>query len=134
NDVEYILLFRKGGEYRHPTAAQRAASIIERPFFDRWFQQIWSDVAGASLKNHPAPFPTEIAYRLIRMFSFVGDTVLDPFLGTGSTMAAAVRAGRISIGNEIDPQYIKLAESKIRQEIGNPSLFGASPQFAILLE
>ncbi len=115
NDVEYILLFRKGEGYRHPTSEQRVASLIEKENYQRWFQQIWSDISGASLKDHPAPFPKEIAYRLIRMFSFVGDTVLDPFLGTGTTILAAIEAHRNSIGIEIEPSYIDLVHKSLQQ-------------------
>ena len=68
---------------------------------------VWSDIRGASLREgHPAPFPVEIAERLIRMFSFAGDTVLDPFTGSGSTAAAAIRAGRSSISVEIEEEYL----------------------------
>jgi len=67
-----------------------------------WFQQIWSGVTGASTKDHPAPYPIELAERLVRMFSFVGDTVLDPFMGTGTTALAAGLWGRNSIGVEIE--------------------------------
>ncbi len=82
----------------------------------RWFQQIWNGLTGASTKNHPAPFPLDLADRLIRMFSFVGDTVLDPFMGTGTTTVAAAKAGRNSIGVEIDPHYFDYAEKRIRNE------------------
>jgi len=116
SDIEYILLLRKGGDYRHPTAEQRAASVIEKELYHKWFRQIWTDVAGASLKNHPAPFPVEIASRLIRMFSFVGDTVLDPFLGTGTTTVAAIESGRNSVGFEIDPSYIDLVTARLSQQ------------------
>ena len=115
NDVEYILLLRKGGEYRHPTPEQRIASLIEKEHYQKWFQQIWTDVNGASLKSHPAPFPKEIARRLIRMFSFVGDTVLDPFLGTGTTTLAAIEAGRNSIGVEVEPRYVELVRANLQQ-------------------
>ena len=87
----------------------------------------WSDVPGASTKEHPAPFPVELAYRLVRMFSFVEDTVLDPFVGTGSTMVAAIRSERNSIGNEIDSHYFKMAEEKVRQEIAQAPLFDVAP-------
>jgi DNA modification methylase len=70
-------------------------------------------VKGESTRHHPAPFPEELANRLIHMFSFVGDTVLDPFVGTGTTMVAAARAGRNSIGVEIDPAYISLAQDRL---------------------
>ncbi len=100
NDLEFILMQRKPGRHRRPSAAQREASRLDKKSFERWFQQIWT-LIGASTRQHPAPFPLELATRLVRMFSFVGDTVLDPFCGTGTTMVAAVRAERNSIGVEI---------------------------------
>jgi site-specific DNA-methyltransferase (adenine-specific) len=112
NDIEFILLFRKAGEYRHPTEEQRARSRLSRQEFSTFFQQIW-DIKGASTRRHPAPFPEELASRLIRMFSFVGDIVLDPFVGTGTTCLAALKAGRSSIGFEIDQQYIRICEERL---------------------
>ena len=84
NDVEYILMFRKPGGYRKPTAAKRLLSIISAENYQSWFQQIWNGLTGASTKDHPAPYPIELAERLIRMFSFVGDVVVDPFSGSGT--------------------------------------------------
>ena len=75
-----------------------------------------------STREHPAPFPYELAFRLVRMFSFTGDTVLDPFCGTGTTMVAAMKTGRNSIGVEIDPAYIEQARARLERE--NHSLFG----------
>ncbi|MBZ0170836.1 MAG: site-specific DNA-methyltransferase, partial [Phycisphaerales bacterium] len=92
NDVEYILMLRKPGAYRKPTIEQRASSRLSKDEQGKWFRPIWTDLTGASTKNHPAPYPIEFAYRLIRMFSFTGDTVLDPFGGTGSTSIAAIQA------------------------------------------
>jgi modification methylase len=115
NDVEYILLLRKPGEYRHPTDEQRERSRIPKDVYARWYRQIWDDVGGASTREHPAPFPLEIADRLVRMFSFVDDTVLDPFLGTGTTTIAALDAGRNSVGVEIDPRYLWLARQRLRR-------------------
>lgn len=117
NDTEYILMLRKPGGYRKPTEEQRQRSRLTKEKHARWFRSIWTDVPGASTRDHPAPFPVELAYRLVRMFSFVGDTVLDPFLGTGSTTIAAIRAERNSIGNELDPHYFALAEANVRQEL-----------------
>jgi len=74
--------------------------------------QVWR-LRGASTREHPAPFPLALAERLIRMFSFVGDTVLDPFAGTGTTGAAAAAWGRNSIGFEIDPHYVTLARERL---------------------
>jgi len=91
------------------------------PFFithckkPRWFQQIWN-IPGASTGHHPAPFPLGLAMRLVRIFSFSGDTVLDPFCGSGTTMVAAFRTGRNSIGIEIDPEYCRMAARYLKAE------------------
>lgn len=115
NDIEFILMQRKPGGYRKPTIAQRDSSRIGKADFDRWFQQIWH-ITGASTKQHPAPFPLELANRLIRMFSFTGDTVLDPFCGSGTTMVAALRAQRNSIGIEIDEDYCRMIARYLKAE------------------
>ena len=115
NDIEFILMQRKPGGYRKPTESQRDQSRLSKAEHEAWFQQFWN-VTGASTKLHPAPFPFEIAYRLVRMFSFVGDTVLDPFLGTGTTAMAAIHAGRNSIGVEIEETYLKMAVQRARKE------------------
>lgn len=112
NDIEYILMQRKPGGYRKPTIEQRESSRIEKKDFNEWFQQIWN-IPGSSTKQHPAPFPVSLAYRLVRMFSFTGDTVLDPFCGSGTTLIAAARCERDGIGIEIDPKYCELAEEKL---------------------
>jgi modification methylase len=115
NDMEFILMQRKPGGYRKPTTAQRETSRISKEEFDRWFQQIWN-LTGASTKHHPAPFPLELAKRLVRMFSFTGDTVLDPFCGSGTTMVAALRTDRHSIGVDIDPEYCRMAARYLKAE------------------
>lgn len=125
NDVEYIVFMRKGGEYRTTSMIQKALSMLTKEEMQAWFCSFWSDIRGASTRNHPAPYPVELAERLIRMFSFAGDTVLDPFLGTGSTSIAAIRTGRNSIGNEIEPKYMKPARARIKAETDQPRLFGA---------
>ncbi len=130
NDTEYILMFRKSGGYRQPTEEQRRTSKLTKEEFSQWFKAIWTDLPGASTREHPAPFPVKLAYRIVRMFSFTGDTVLDPFMGTGSTVIGAFNAGRNSIGNEIDPEYFRLAEQKIRQE-AQSSLFSEAPQVRV---
>jgi DNA modification methylase len=116
NDVEFVLMQRKPGGYRAPSVAARVLSVISSSNHREWFQQVWTGLAGASTKEHPAPFPLELAERLIRMFSFVGDTVLDPFLGTGTTTVAAAKWGRNSLGYEVDEQYLDLALKRIRHE------------------
>jgi DNA modification methylase len=122
NDIEFILLFRKPGGYRHPTQEQRDLSMIDREDHEKWFQQIWTDVPGEVQRTHPAPFPVEVARRLIGMFSFVGDTVLDPFAGTGNTTQAAIEMHRNSISFELEPGYIRDAERRL-QNSARPIIF-----------
>ncbi len=115
NDIEFILMERKPGGYRSPVFLERVFSVIPDTLHKTWFRQIWSDVPGASTRNHPAPFPLELASRLIRMFSFVGDTVLDPFLGSGTTALAAWQTGRNSIGVEVDNTYLESTLRRFRK-------------------
>jgi DNA modification methylase len=117
NDIEYILMLRKPGGYRKPTDEQRKESMLGKDEHAKWFRSFWSDVTGESTRHHPAPFPVEVAYRLVRMFSFVGDTVLDPFMGTASTLIAASRCDRNSIGVEIDPGYFRQATERMEAEV-----------------
>jgi modification methylase len=116
NDIEFILMLRKPGGYRKPTEAQRAESRLTKEEHAAWFQQVWT-LNGASTRDHPAPYPEELAYRLIRMFSFTGDTVLDPFAGTGTSLLAAARCHRNSIGVEIDGSYVKKATTRLENEL-----------------
>jgi modification methylase len=120
NDIEFILIQRKPGSYRKVTDEQRLLSYIPRKLHEQWFKQIW-DIKGESTRRHPAPFPLELALRLVRMYSFVGDTVLDPFLGTGTTALAARESGRNSVGYEIDPAYLEI--SKLRMQEASSNLF-----------
>ena len=113
NDRETIILLRKPGGYRSPTPKMEERSRIGKEDYFRWFTPIWSDVTGASTRIHPAPYPFEIANRLIRMYSFVGDTVVDPFSGTGTTALAAAASGRNSISAEIEPSYLELAVERL---------------------
>jgi DNA modification methylase len=124
NDIEFILMQRKPGGYRTPDLPTRILSVIPETFHREWFQQIWTGLTGASTRRHPAPYPLELALRLIRMFSFVGDTVLDPFLGTGTTTLAAANCGRNSIGYEIDADYLAYAHKRICEKTA--SLFTTS--------
>lgn len=116
NDIEYVLLFRKPGGYRSPTTAQRILSVIDADRHQRYFTQVWTDISGASRDGHPAPYPVKLAERLVRMFSFVGDTVLDPFAGTGTTSVAASRVGRDSISVEVSPEYVRQAKQRLENE------------------
>ncbi len=117
NDIEYILMERKPGGYRNPSLSARMLSIISEENHRQWFQSIWTGLTGASTRLHPAPFPEELAERIIRMFSFAGDRVLDPFMGTGTTTVAAARWGRNSIGVELDPEYFELAQRRIQKSL-----------------
>lgn len=119
---------RKPGGYRQPTEWQRKHSRIQKEDFNNWFRQIWT-IPGASTKKHPAPFPLELATRLVKMFSFVGDTVLDPFCGTGTTLVAALRTGRNSIGIEIDNEYYQTTARILENETANADLFHKSHLF-----
>lgn len=126
NDVEYVLFMRKGGGYRSVSTVQKALSMLSKDEMQAWFRSFWTDVKGASTREgHPAPYPSELAERLIRMFSFAGDTVLDPFAGSGSTTIAAIKSGRNSIANEIVPMYLEQAKGRCVAEAARVRLAGA---------
>lgn len=127
NDIEYILFLRKGGEYRSTSSLQKALSMLTREEMSLWQRSIWTDLRGASTRDgHPAPYPIELAERLIRLFSFAGDTILDPFAGTGSTSQAAILCGRNSIANEIEPAYVHIARQRILRTARQTRLVGAT--------
>jgi modification methylase len=123
NDIEFVLMERKPGGYRSPSLSTRILSVIPADQHKAWFQQIWTGLTGASTKYHPAPYPLQLAERLVRMFSFVGDTVLDPFMGTGTSNVAAAKWGRNSIGVEVDPKYFEMSANRIDSE--TPKLLAA---------
>jgi DNA modification methylase len=118
-DVEYILIFRKGGPRRfEPKDKTRYDSRYTKPQRDKWFSQIWSDINGVrqtidKSERRLASFPEEIPRRLIQMFSVKGDTVLDPFLGSGTTMKVAADLDRCCIGVEVDGSLSDLILSRI---------------------
>ena len=102
-DCEFILLFRKGGARAFPPKDPlRYASQFSKAERDAWFSQVWEVRGAAQDDARTAPFPPEIPYRLVRMFSCLGDTVLDPFAGTGTTLAVARALGRRALGYEIN--------------------------------
>jgi site-specific DNA-methyltransferase (adenine-specific) len=118
NDHEHILMLRKPGGYRQTPMLQKALSMLQRHEMNAWMRPVWSDIRGASLRDgHPAPYPVDLAERLIRMFSFAGDVVLDPFCGSGSTAVAAVKTGRNSISVEVEPDYVAIATRRISAQI-----------------
>jgi site-specific DNA-methyltransferase (adenine-specific) len=127
NDFEYILFFRKGGTYRSPSTVQKALSMLTKAEMKDWLKTAWADIKGESTRRgHPAPYPVELAERLIRLFSFAGDTVLDPFVGTGTTMLAAMGCGRNSIGSDCDSSFVNMAADKLQRAIlamPGPELF-----------
>jgi site-specific DNA-methyltransferase (adenine-specific) len=113
NDLEHILFFRKPGGYRKPTEEMEKRSFIPTDDYAKWFAPVWTDVTGQLRRDHPAPYPLEIPRRLIRMCSFAGDTVVDPFAGTGTTALAALEIGRNSVSVEIEPTYVDLIEERL---------------------
>ncbi|MCW3998990.1 MAG: site-specific DNA-methyltransferase [Candidatus Bathyarchaeota archaeon] len=117
-DCEFILLFRKGALRKFPPHHElRYESQFSKAQRDEWFSQIW-DFKGArqtdsELERRTGAFPDEVAERLIRMFSVRGETVLDPFLGSGTTMKAAMQTGRCCVGYELDVRLLNVIEAKI---------------------
>jgi DNA modification methylase len=113
---EYILVFSKGSFSRKKPAAD--ANTIGRDEFLESTKSVWTFATETARKvGHPAPFPVELPRRLIQLYTFAGDLVLDPFMGSGQTAIAALRTGRHFVGYEIDPGYVKLAEERIKQEL-----------------
>jgi modification methylase len=124
---EYILLFRKQGEWSPPSDAEvKEKSRLTKEERQAWFRGVWDDIPPARQEGHIAMFPVELPRRLIRMYSFWGETVLDPFMGSGSTARAAVLEGRDSVGYEINPEHEALIRSKLG--FGGPDLFGSGPE------
>lgn len=117
-DFEYILLFKKQGSAPKPAAEQKANSAMTNEEWNTYFNGHWY-FNGAKQDGHLAMFPEELPHRLIKMFSFPQETVLDPFMGSGTTALAAKRLGRNSIGYEINPEFIPL----IKEKIGGDDVF-----------
>jgi site-specific DNA-methyltransferase (adenine-specific) len=108
---EYILIFSKGAFSR---AADGRESTIARDEFLEWTKSVWSFPAtSAQHVGHPAPFPEELPRRLIHLYSFRGDLILDPFCGSGTTCLAARKAGRHYVGYEIEKAYLDLALERL---------------------
>lgn len=109
---EYILVFSKGSFGRSRPADRQAT--IERDEFLEFTKSVWNFPAESARKvGHPAPFPIELPRRLIQLYTFDGEVVLDPFMGSGQTALAAVQAGRHYVGYEVDPAYVQLAEKRL---------------------
>ena len=111
-DFEYILIFKKQGNAPKPTVAQKAQSAMTNEEWNTYFSGHWY-FNGAKQDKHLAMFPEELPKRLIKMFSFPQETVLDPFMGSGTTAAVAKALGRNSVGYEINPDFIPLIKGRI---------------------
>jgi site-specific DNA-methyltransferase (adenine-specific) len=111
-DFEYILLFKKQGNAPKPTAKQKANSSMTNEEWNTYFNGHWY-FNGAKQDKHLAMFPEELPHRLIKMFSFPEETILDPFMGSGTTALAARNLNRNSIGYEINPEFMPIIKGKI---------------------
>lgn len=114
-DYEFILIFKKPGEAPKVNNEIKEASIIDKDEWNKLFSGHWT-FPGEKQKNHIAMFPEELPRRLIKMFSFVGEYVLDPFLGSGTTSVAALDLGRNSIGYEINSEFIPIIQKRLENK------------------
>jgi site-specific DNA-methyltransferase (adenine-specific) len=109
---EYILVFSKGDFARRKTPTRE--NTITKEQFMEWTKSVWTiNPESARKVGHPAPFPVELPYRLIQLYTYKNDIVLDPFMGSGSTAIAALKSGRRYVGYESNPEYIRLAERRL---------------------
>ena len=108
---EYILIFSKGTFSRKSKGKQNS---IRKEDFLEWTKSVWTFPAVSAREiGHPAPFPEELPHRLIQLYTFKDDVVLDPFVGSGSTCLAAIKDDRNYVAYDVDPEYVKLAEKRI---------------------
>jgi len=113
---EYILVFSKGG-FRRPRPDGRHDTITKEEFL-QFTKSVWTFPAeSASKVGHPAPFPVELPYRLIQLYTFAGEVVLDPFMGSGQTALAAIKAGRHYVGYEVNAAYVEHARARIAEQV-----------------
>ncbi len=113
---EYILVFSKGDykRERKKDELENRKNTISKEQFMEWTKSIWTMNAESARRiGHPAPFPEELPYRLIQLYSFTNDIILDPFIGSGTTGVAALKTDRFYIGYDTDEEYIKLAENRL---------------------
>lgn len=115
-DYEFILLFKKLGKAKKPNEKLKKLSAMTKEEWKTYFSGHWH-FGGARQKGHIAMFPKELPHRLIKMFSFVGDTVLDPFLGSGTTSLAAIELNRNSIGYEMNKKFIPFIKEKLKDAL-----------------
>lgn len=114
-DYEFILIFKKLGNAPKPTKEQKEESVLSKEEWNTYFASHWT-FGGAKQNEHIAMFPEELPRRLIKMFSFVNETVFDPFAGSGTTLLAAKNLGRNSIGYEINKDFIPIIKNKLNVE------------------
>ena len=115
---EYIMVFSKGRFKRENNGRE---PTIERDSFLEFTRSVWQfPTVSAKRVGHPAPFPVELPRRLIELYTFEGDVILDPFMGSGSTAIAALKTGRHYVGYEIDQAYLDVAQKRL-QETNNES-------------
>lgn len=108
---EYILIFSKGSYKREKSEKENS---ISKEQFMEWTKSIWTMSAESARRvGHPAPFPEELPYRLIQLYSFMGDIILDPFMGSGTTAISAIKSDRKFVGYDINQEYLRLAEKRI---------------------
>lgn len=115
-DYEFILIFKKQGKAPVPRKEQKESSVMSKEEWNTYFSSHWT-FGGAKQDGHIAVFPEELPHRLIKMFSFVGETIFDPFMGSGTTALASRNLGRNSIGYEINPDFRKYYEEKVMSKL-----------------
>jgi len=128
---EYILVFSKG-VFRRKNASPRRSTISRKEFLE-FTKSVWTFPAeSAHVVGHPAPFPIELPYRLIQLYTFEEEVILDPFIGSGQAAIAAIKTNRHYVGYDISEEYVKLAQRRIKElllEFKSPKLFEPSEQF-----
>lgn len=117
---EYILIFSKGDYKRE---GKGKANTITKEQFMEWTKSIWTMNAESARRiGHPAPFPEELPYRLIQLYSFKGDIILDPFMGSGTTALSALKSERSFVGYDISKEYISLAERRLNSYVAQTKM------------
>lgn len=127
---EFIHIFRKNGERKLPSEEAASESTLTEDEKGQYFQSVWNIPPVRKMEGHPAISPDELALRIIKMYSFKGDTVLDPFLGSGTTVKVAQELGRQSIGYEREEKYMAIIEKKIASINTQPQKFEEVGEFA----
>ena len=114
---EYILVFSKGAYKRQPP--EKRVSTISRDEFLEWTKSVWTFSAESAKRvNHPAPFPVELPTRLIQLYTYESEVVLDPFIGSGTTAVAAVNTKRHFVGYDINEEYVQIAQKRVKKAQG----------------